>query len=177
MYVRTIQHLNYSRQESEKHNLQFIFLSHPSSSMAVEHRPCLLTEKKIQAFETKCLRKLLCISTWGPRPTTGCRARSTSLWVHMNLFTQPSRDGDLHGSSMSHTMTASPKPSFRAPRRMGDAVVGRGNAGWTTSKSGHPCPCHNCSKGPPAEKTGKESLLNSPSCPPGNPIGQGTELK
>ena len=23
----------------------------------------------------------------------------------------------------------------------------RGNAGWTTSKSGHPCPCQNCSQG------------------------------
>ena len=29
---------------------------------------------------------------------------------------------------MSHTMTASPKPSFRAPWRMGDTMVGRGNA-------------------------------------------------
>ena len=112
MYVRTIQHLNYSRQESEKHNLQFIFLSHPSSSMAVEHRPCLLTEKKIQAFETKCLRKLLCISTWSPRPTTGCRARSTSFWVHRNLFWQLSRDRNLQGSG---TTTASPKLFFRAP--------------------------------------------------------------
>ena len=42
-----------------------------------------------------------------------------------------------------HT-TASPKPSFRAPRQVGNAVVGRGNAGWTTSKSGHPCLCQNC---------------------------------
>ena len=29
-------------------------------------------------------------------------------------------------------------------RRVGDDVVGRGRAGWTTSKSGHPCPCQNC---------------------------------
>ena len=28
----------------------------------------------------------------------------------------------------------------------------RGNAGWTTSKSGRPCPCRNCSQGPSAEK-------------------------
>ena len=45
-----------------------------------------------------------------------------------------SRDGNLHGSDMSHAMTASPKPSFRTPWRVGDAVVSRGNAGWTTSK-------------------------------------------
>ena len=30
---------------------------------------------------------------------------------------------------MSHASTASPKPSFRAPWRVGDAVVGRGK-GW-----------------------------------------------
>ena len=30
--------------------------------MTVKHEPCLLTEKRIQAFETKYMRKLLCIS-------------------------------------------------------------------------------------------------------------------
>ena len=42
------------------------------------------------------------------------------------------------------TRHASPKPPFRAPWSVGDALVGRGNARWTTSKSGHPCPCQNC---------------------------------
>ena len=63
-------------------------------------------------------------------------------------------------------LTASPKPSFRALYRVGDAVVGRGNAGWTTSRSGHLCPCQNCSQGPPAEKIRRGSLVNRPSCPP-----------
>ena len=48
---------------------------------------------------------------------------------------------------------ASPNPSFRVPWRVGNAVVGRGNAGWTTSKGGHPCPCQNCSQGPSVETT------------------------
>ena len=52
---------------------------------------------------------------WSTRQITGCGALSTSLWVHMNLFWQLSRDGNLHGSGMSHATTASPKPSFRAP--------------------------------------------------------------
>ena len=39
---------------------------------------------------------------WSIRPTTGCGAGSTSLWVHRNLFWQLSRDGNLHGSGMSH---------------------------------------------------------------------------
>ena len=72
-------------------------------------------------------------------------------------------------------MTASAKPSFRVPWRVGNAVVGRGNAGWTTSKSGHSCPCPNCSQWLPAEKTGRGSLLNL-SLPPNDPTGEGTEL-
>ena len=44
------------------------------------------------------------------------------------------------------------------------------------TKSGHPCPCQNCSQGPPVEKTGRGSLLNRPSCPSDDPIGQGIEL-
>ena len=60
-------------------------------------------------------------------------------------------------SGMSHTTTAFPKPSLRAPWRVGDTVVGRGNVGWTTSNSGHPCPCQNCSQGPPAEKARRGS--------------------
>ena len=61
--------------------------------------------------------------------------------------TELSRDGNLHGSGMSDATTASPKPSFRAPWKVGDGVVGRGNAGWTTSKSEHPCSHQNCSQG------------------------------
>ena len=77
----------------------------------------------------------------------------------------------LHGLGMLDAKTASPKPFFRAPWRASDAVVGRGNAGWTTSKSGHICPCQNCSQGPPAEKTWRWSLLNRSSCSPHDPIG------
>ena len=55
--------------------------------------------------------------------TTGCGTRSTFLWVHRSLFWQLSREGNLHGLSMSHVTTASPKPSFGAPWRVGDAVV------------------------------------------------------
>ena len=51
---------------------------------------------------------------------------------------------------------------------LGDAVVGRGNAGWTTSRSGRPCTCRNCSRWwPSTERTGRGSLLKSSLCPPG----------
>ena len=76
------------------------------------------------------------------------------------LFWQLSRGGYSHGLGMSHATTASPKSSFRSPWRVGDAMVSRENAGWTTPKSGHPRPCQNYSQRPPAEKTGRGSLLN-----------------
>ena len=72
--------------------------------------------------------------------------------------------------------TASPKPSIRAPWWVGNAVVGRGNSGWTMSKNGHPCLCQNSSEWPSAEKSGRGSVLNHPLCPLNNLIGQGTEL-
>ena len=65
---------------------------------------------------------------------TECRARSASLWVHRKLFWQLSRDGNVHGSGMSQATTASPQPPFRAPWRVGDALVGRENAGWRISE-------------------------------------------
>ena len=62
-----------------------------------------------------------------------------------------SRDRNWHGSGMPHATAVSPKPSFRARWRVGDTVDGRGNAGWTSSKSEHPCSCQNCSQRPPAQ--------------------------
>ena len=95
--------------------------------------------KRIQALETKSRRKLLRIS-YSEHKTNDWK------WSKINFLMGPqelatARDGNLHGSNMSHATTASPKPSFRAPWGVGDAVVGTGNAGWTTSKSGHPCLC------------------------------------
>ena len=83
-------------------------LSPPSSSTAVKDGPCLLTlEKRIQAFETKCLRKLLRISY--SEHKTGCGARSTSLLIHMNLFRKLPSEGNFHGLGMSYDTTASPR--------------------------------------------------------------------
>ena len=152
-------------------------LSHSSSSTVVKHVSYLLTlKKRIKAFETMCMRKLLHISY---------PEHKTNDWVQskINFLVGPQepplahiwqllRDGNLHGSGMSHATTASPKPSSREPWRVGEAVVGRENAGWTTSKSEHICPGQNCSQGAPAEKKKKnwknisaESALTSPRQP------------
>ena len=72
-----------------------------------------------------------------------------------------------------HIMTASLKPSYRAPWRVGDTMVRRGNAGWTTlntervdipALAGTAC-------NDPLQITLKEVMS-----PPPIPIGQGTEL-
>ena len=82
-----------------------------------------------------------------------------------------------HGSGMSHATTVCPKPSSGTSWRMDDAMVSRGNAGWTTSKRAYPCPYWKHLQGPPPEKTGRGYLryVNCPSCPPDDPISQGTE--
>ena len=77
---------------------------------------------------------------------------------------------------MERLSTAFPKRPFRVHWRVGDAMVSRGNAGWTASKSGHPYLCQNHSRWPSAEKTGRGSALNYLSCPQDDPVDQETEL-
>ena len=57
--------------------------------------------------------------------------------------------------------TSLSKTILQAPWRVGDAVVGKGNAGWT-SASGRPCPGQNCSQWPSAENAGRESPAEPP---------------
>ena len=89
---------------------------------------CLLRKKRIQAFKTKCLRKLLHISCFEHKVSSLMRSKINFLVGYRNLFWQLSRDKKLLGLYMSYAMTASPKPSLRAPWGVGYAVIGRGNA-------------------------------------------------
>ena len=50
-------------------------------------------QKRIQAFETKCLRKRLRSSYLEHKTNEWVGAISASLWVHRNPLWQPSRDG------------------------------------------------------------------------------------
>ena len=78
--------------------------------MAVRHQPCLLTLKKgIQAFETKLLRKLLCISYLEHKSNDWMWSKVKFLVGPHEHFLVLSRHSNLHGLSMSHTMTASQK--------------------------------------------------------------------
>ena len=90
------------------------------------------SEKSIQAFETKCLGKLLRISCFEHKTKEKVRSKINSLVGPQERLLATSRDGNLHGSGVSHATTVSPTPSFRTAWWVGDAVVGNGNAGWTT---------------------------------------------
>ena len=97
------------------------------------------------------------------------------LWRALSTL---SRDGNLHSSGTSHVMTASPKPSFRAPWRADDTVIGRGKSGWRTSKSGRPCTnmpelLTMASRGNDWKRISAESSLTFPD----DPLSQGNELK
>ena len=136
--------------------------------------------------ENKKRSKLSKSNTWGSFSASRTWSTRPQDWTGpTGTSSEPTRtsSGDCQEteSRMVRATTASPKSSFSAPWRVGDAVPGRENARWTTWKSGHPCPCQNCSQGLPAEKTESWSLLYHPSYPPphptpDDPVGQGTEL-
>ena len=130
------------------------------------------SERRIQAFEIKCPTKLLRMSYFEHKINDSVRSKINFFVGSLKPLLATVKRRNFYGSGMSQATTASPEPSFWACWRVG----GRGNAGWTSSKSGHPCLCQNCSQWPPSEKTGRGSELNRPSCAPDDPIGQGNDL-
>ena len=88
------------------------------------------------------LRHMKCSCDWVIYWCMLVLEHKTNNWVRSEGPQEPLlatvKRGNMHGSAMSHAMTTSPKPSFRTPWKVGDAVVVRENAGSTTSKSGHP---------------------------------------
>ena len=154
-------------------------LSPPPSSTTVKHGPCLLTlkkKKKDPGFRNQVHKKHLRVSYLEHKTNDWVRSKINFFWGPQEplLATVERLKLALFGHVTRHDSLS--KTVLQGPSRVGDAVVGRGNARWTSSKSGHPCPCQNCSQGPPAKKTGRRSLLNRPSCRPDDPVGQETEL-
>ena len=79
----------------------------------------------------------------------------------------------LHPSGTSSVTIGCRKPSVRAPRWVGDAMVDRGKCWMDKVKEQTSVPMLVLLK--IAEKTERESLLNRSPCSPDDPIGQGTE--
>ena len=85
--------------------------------------------KRIQALETECLWKLLHTSYLEHNTNDRVRNKISVLVGPREPFPETLRDGNSHGSGMSHATTASPKAPFKASWKAGDTVVIRGNAG------------------------------------------------
>ena len=89
----------------------------------------------------KCLKKVLTISYLEHRTSDWERSNINFLMGQQEpfLLTLKRRKLEWFGH-VTRAETTSPETSFRVPRSVGDAVLGREHAEWTTSKSGHPCP-------------------------------------
>ena len=106
-----------------------------SSSIAVEHGPCLLSsEQKGSGFRNQMPEE-----TISPYLLLGTQdQRLDSEQDQLPCGPTGASSGNCQETETCLVRachrTASPKPSFRAPWRVGDAVVSTGNAGWTASK-------------------------------------------
>ena len=69
------------------------------------------SEERIQAFESKSLRKLLCTSYLEHKTNDWVRSKINFIVGPQQPLLSLSRDGNLHGSDMSHATTASSKQS------------------------------------------------------------------
>ena len=86
---QTKQNLAVQHYQHRKQVHALLVLSPPSFSMAAKHGPCLPTLKTgSTSSKPSAWGKLTVSPAWSTRPTTGSGARSTPLWVHMNLFCQ-----------------------------------------------------------------------------------------
>ena len=141
----------------------------------MKRRPCMLTEK-IQAFKTKRMRKLRIsysehkTNDWGRSKINflvGPQKRLTATVKRWKLtwFGHVTRHDSLSKTVLQGTLEGGQHHGQQRKCWTDDIKV------WTS------LPCQNCSRGPPAEKTGRGSLLNRPLCPPDDPSGQETELK
>ena len=131
------------------------------------------SEKRIQVFESKCLRTLLCISYLDHKTSNWVWSKSNSLVGPQELLLATVKKWKLawFGHVTRHSFSKTILQGILEGGQHRDQ-----QSKWTTSKSGHPCQCQNCSQQRPAEKTGRGSLLKCRSCPPGNPTRQWTDL-
>ena len=136
------------------------------------------SEKRIQAFETKCTRKPLCILYLEHNSNDWVRSKINCLVGPQEplLATVKKRKLASFGHVTRHDSLSKTIPlgaTFGVRRRRG-----RQRKWWMDNiKERLLCQCQNSSQRPSsAEKNGKASLLNHLSCPPDDPIGHGTEL-
>ena len=136
----------------------------------------MMVDKKKDCYLTFCLA--LCFVYYErlhTLPTSGCRARSTSLWTHRNvalLATNKRRKPTWVRHAKHHELQPLPN---RPSRHLGGWARLWSAEEWASSQTGRPWLYLNRSQWPPAKKSGRECPLTRPSCPPDDPVCQGTE--
>ena len=113
--------------------------------------------------------------TWSTRPTMGAEQNQPPCEL-TGISSGDFQEMNTCMVQACHAIPASPKPSCRAPWRAGDAVVGKRNAGWTTSKSEHPYPRQSCSQWPPTKRLDEDLRCPIPIPTPMTLSVRGTEL-
>ena len=109
-------------------------------------------KKKIKTFRTECIRKLLRIFHFEHKT-------NHRVWSKINFFVCPReplvatvkrRKLAWFGHATRHDNLS--QTVLQCTLEVGDAVVGRANVEWTTSKSGHICLCRTAHKGFPQKR-------------------------
>ena len=123
------------------------------------------------------MRKLLCISYLGHKTNDWVRSKINFLGSSQEplLATIKRQQPAWFGHVTRHDSLSKniPQGTLKGGRRRG-----RQKKYWMDNiKEWTPLSIPELPQGPPAEKTGRGSLLNRPSCPPDDPIGQRPELK
>ena len=161
-------------------NWFFTGISHQGILVIAHHR------RLLQGLNTTCEPHIFLLKTC-PQPCIDQHRHHSKALFHPGMqqkiillvsqrnFWQLSRDRNLHWVCHAPWQPLQNHPLGHLGR-VSNAMVSRGNAGWT-SKNGRPYLCQNCWRWPPAEQTGKWSLLNRPSCPPNDPFISGGELQ
>ena len=145
---------------------------------AVKYGPCLLAlqKKRIKFFETKCMRKLLRISYLEHKTNDWVRSQISFLVGPQEplLATVKRRKLARSGHVTRHDSLSKtiPQGTLEDGRRRGQ----KRKCWMDDIKEWTSLPMPNLLTRAFCRKDWKRSLLNRTSCPPDDPIGQGTEL-
>ena len=137
-------------------------LSPLSFSMAVRHWPCLMTLRKGSRLRTTISRGNFSASpTWRTKPAIGC-GDQLSCWS--------TGTSSRNCQKTEICMVRTCHPPRQPLQNYLSGHLGGWATPWSTEEIPANSPCQN-SEGPPSENTGRECLLNSPSCSSGDPCG------
>ena len=144
----------------------------------MKHGPCLLTEKRIQALESKCLMILHRISYLEHKTNNWVRSKINFLVVPHEPLPANVKRRKLawFGHVTRHDRLSTPiRKSTLEGGRGGRCPVRQRKCWIDNIKEWTSLPMPKLLTRASAKKTGRGSLLNCPSCPPYDPISPGLD--